>query len=106
VPLTAELVYNGLALGADMTIERATDFGTVLTDDVADLYYGSAAQTWLVNGTDGTAIPDPTAAAPINVCGGACASGAAQAHQLAVFIPDSRGAGSFTTVVTYTGTAN
>jgi hypothetical protein len=36
---------------------------------------------------------------------GDCASGTSQSHELAVFVPDTQGAGNFTQVVRYTATA-
>jgi hypothetical protein len=39
------------------------------------------------------------------VLGGDCASGVAQGHELAVFVPDTQAAGNFTQVVTYTASA-
>jgi hypothetical protein len=40
-----------------------------------------------------------------NTTTGDCASAVAQAHELAVFVPDTQGAGTFTQVVRYTATA-
>ena len=56
---------------------------------------------------DGTAL----SASAVSICpnaaplGGDCASGTAYGHELAVFVPDTQAAGTFTQVITYTASA-
>lgn len=102
--LSARLTFSGATSGT-ITLERLASAGAAPDVPAGNLKYGSGIATvWDDNANDGTAVPNP-ATTPISVCGGNCTNALDYAHQLVVFVPDTQTAGTFTTVVTYVGTA-
>jgi hypothetical protein len=104
--LEAMVTYNG-ATAASLTVSRLVTPAGPLDIPLADLRVASPALATWTSGAQGTQVPD--AGLPgYDLCIGAgdptCETGKLYTHNLAVFLPDSRPAGAFTTVVVYEGT--
>jgi hypothetical protein len=104
--LAAMVTYNGAPTAA-LTISRLSPAGGLPDLPLSDLRVASPALVSWTAGTNGAQVPD--AGLPgFNLCTAAgdltCETGKPYPHSLAVFIPDSRPAGPFTTVVVYQGT--
>lgn len=104
--LDAIITYNG-ATTAALTVARLSPAGGLPDIPLGDLRVASPALVTWTAGTQGAPIPNPGLPA-FDLCTAAgdltCESGKPYPHSLAVFIPDSRPAGPFTTVVVYQGT--
>ncbi|MFN0063531.1 MAG: hypothetical protein ACKVPX_13565 [Myxococcaceae bacterium] len=103
--LSATLTFNGATTGT-VTVARQAAAGALPDVPAGNLAVATPALAGWTAITDGTAIPNPGTS--VDVCtgvAGACNSGQAYVHELAVFVPDTQAAGAFSTVVTYTGTA-
>lgn len=104
--LDAIITYNGSATAA-LTVSRLSPAGGLPDIPLGDLRVASPALATWTTGTQGSAIPNPGPPA-FDLCTAAgdltCETGKPYPHSLAVFIPDSRAAGPFTTVVVYQGT--
>lgn len=107
--LTATATFSGNAGGAaasnlNLTLGAAGGTSPILANNTR--VQVGAAPSWL-NAAAGTVI----AATDTSICPNAsttvgnCASGTGYAHDLAVFIPDTQAAGTFTQVVRYTATS-
>ena len=104
--LDAMVTYNG-AVTASLTVARLNPAGGLPDIPLADLRLASPALATWTSGTQGTQVPN--AGLPgFDLCLAAgdltCQTAKAYNHSLAVFLPDTRPAGPFTTVVVYTGT--
>lgn len=104
--LDAMVTYNGAAT-ATLTVSRLGVAGGLPDIPLTDLRVASPALATWTSGSDGVQVPN--AGLPgYNLCTAAgdltCQNAKAYLHSLAVFIPDSRPAGPFTTVVVYEGT--
>lgn len=104
--LRALVRANGVTT-ARIGIERLAAFNAAAAAPrdiaAANLKYSTAAPTWL-DSAHGTAVPAPGASAALCATLATCTAGVD--HQLAVFVADSQGADSFSTVVLYTGTGS
>ncbi|MBN2576681.1 MAG: hypothetical protein JXP73_19100 [Deltaproteobacteria bacterium] len=104
--LDAMVTYNG-ATTASLTVSRLVAAGGPPDVPLADLRVASPALATWTSGTEGAQVPD--AGLPgYDLCTASgdptCETGKPYNHSLAVFLPDNRAAGPFTTVVVYTGT--
>jgi hypothetical protein len=106
--LEATVTFSGNASGLSTTgsidlTRGASGGGSPI--GVGNVRVQRTPATWATS-TAGT-----TVAGAVSIClngtvlAGDCNSGVPQGHELAVFIPDTQGAGNFTQVVTYTASA-
>jgi hypothetical protein len=104
--LDAMVTYNG-ATTASLTVARLVAAGGLPDIPLSDLRVASPAFAPWTAGTQGTQVPNASLPG-YDVCTAAgdttCQTGNPYQHNLAVFVPDSRPAGPFTTAVVYTGT--
>ena len=104
--LEAMVTYNG-ATTASLTVGRLVAAGGLPDIPLADLRVASPALATWTSGLQGTQVPDASSPG-YDICIAAgdttCQTGVAYTHDLAVFLPDSRPSGQFTTVVLYQGT--
>lgn len=103
--LDAMITYNG-ATTASITVGRLNPVGGVTDVPAADLRVASPAIAPWTAGTQGAQIP-LSGMPGLNICTAAgdltCQNGVPYTHNLAIFLPDTRPAGAFSTVVVYTG---
>jgi hypothetical protein len=104
--LDAMLTYNGAAT-ATMTVRRLNPVAGPPDVPLADLRVAAPALVTWSAGTDGAQVPAANQPG-YNLCTSSgdatCINEKPYPHSLAVFLPDSRSAGAFTTVVLYDGT--
>ncbi len=102
---TARLTFSGADRGT-LNVSRKVSAGALPDIPANNLRMASPAlETW-TQASDGINIPNPGSS--VAVCTGAfgaCTSGTAYLHQIAVFVPDTQAAGAFSSVVVYTATA-
>ena len=107
--MAATATYSGNVGGAtagsiDLTLGAAGGTSSIVAGNTRVQRVLPANWTDSANGTT-------VAAAAVSICpnatplAGNCASGTAYGHELAVFVPDTQGNGTFTQVVTYTASA-
>lgn len=101
--MTANVTYSGatVANSGAINLVNSSNTGTspIAANNVKMIIAPSSAWT---SSADGTAIASAAPGTPL--CTN-CVSGAAQDHEIALFIPDTQAAGDFSSIVTYTGTA-
>ena len=109
--LNATATFSGNAGGAaasniNLTLGAAGGSSPIAAGNTKVQRVLPANWTNSANGTALTAVAPGASVCPNgNNATGNCASGIANGHELAVFIPDTQSAGNFTQVVTYTATS-
>lgn len=106
--LEATVTFSGNASGVsttgsiDLTLGAAGGVSPIALNNTR---VQRTPATWATS-ADGTIVGGAVSICPnATVLAGDCASGTPQGHELAVFVPDTQGAGTFSQVVTYTASA-
>ena len=104
--LEAMVTYNGQST-ASLTVARLYAAGGVNDIPLPDLRVACPALATWTSGSQGAQVPN-AGLLGYNLCTAAgdltCQTGKPYTHSLAIFLPDTRPAGPFTTVVVYEGT--